>query len=207
MVSAAQNHDEINLIQYMQNKMLYPQALIFLICFLIACTDHKTDGKNNNTLAQTRDPILAASQMNASKTIAENIMTDSSHSILVKALQSTEMIETLTKPGPFTLFAPTNEAFEKLPPGTFDGLMNNRKDDLANILSFHIVAGSIKTRDLEDGEKLKTLAGEELIVTKRKDKLLINGINIIVPDVQSSNGIVYVIDGLLFPKNQNPASY
>jgi len=183
----------------MQNKMLYPPALIFLICFLIACTDNKSDSKNNNTSPPTGDPGAAASQMDPSKTIEENIIIDSSLSILVKAL--------LTKPGPFTLFAPTNQAFEKLPPGTFDGLMNNRKDDLANILSFHIVAGSIRSRDLEDGQKLKTLAGEELIVTKRKDKLLINGINIIVPDVQSSNGTVYVIEGLLFPRNQNPASY
>ena len=191
----------------MQNKMLYPPALIFLICFLIACTDNKNDGKNSNPSLRTGDPVMAASQMNPSKTIAENIISDSSHSILVKALQSTDIIETLTKPGPFILFAPTNEAFEKLPPGTFDGLMDNRKNDLANILSFHIVAGSIKSSDLKDGQKLKTLAGEELIVTKRKDKLLINGINIIVPDVQSSNGIVYVIDGLLFPRNQNPASH
>ena len=131
----------------MQNKMLYPPALIFLICFLIACTDNKRDGKNNNTSPRTGDPVMAASQMNPSKTIAENIIIDSSHSILVKALQSTDIIETLTKPGPFTLFAPTNDAFEKLPPGTFDGLMDNRKNDLANILSFHIVAGSIKSSE------------------------------------------------------------
>lgn len=189
----------------MQTKMLYPPALVFLVYFLIACTNSKSDSKNNSTGLQSEDTAMAGSQM-SSKTIAENIMVDSSHSILVEALKSTDIIETLTQPGPFTLFAPTNDAFAKLPPGTFDGWMNNRKNDLANILSYHIVAGSIKTKDLEDGQKLKTLAGDELIVTIRKDKLLINGINILGDNVPSSNGIIYVIDGLLFPRNQNAAA-
>ena len=196
---------EINLIQYMQTKMLYPPALVFLVYFLIACTNSKSDSKNNSAGLQSENPAMAGSQM-SSKTIAENIMVDSSYSVLVEALKSTDIIETLTQPGPFTFFAPTNDAFAKLPPGTFDGWMNNRKNDLANILSYHIVAGSIKTKDLEDGQKLKTLAGDELIVTIRKDKLLINGINILGDNVPSSNGIIYVIDGLLFPRNQNAAA-
>lgn len=198
---------EINLTQYMQTKVLYSAALVFLLYFLVGCTNNKSDSKNHSTNLQSADSVMGSTQMSASKTIADNIMVDSSHSILVEAFESTDIIETLTKPGPFTLFAPTNDAFAKLPPGTFDGWMHGRKDDLANILSYHIVAGSIKARDLEDGQKLKTLAGDELIVTKRKDKLLINGINILGDDVPSANGIIYVIDGLLFPRDQNAAAY
>ena len=89
----------------------------------------------------------------------------------------------------------------------FEGLINNRKSDLANILSYHVVAGSIKTRDMKDGQKLKTLAGEDLIVTLRNDKVLINGIQVINPDIQARNGVVYVIDGVLFPQAQNAAAY
>jgi uncharacterized surface protein with fasciclin (FAS1) repeats len=145
--------------------------------------------------------------MNPSKTIAENITADSTHTILAKALESTNLMETLSKPGPFTVFTPANNAFKKLPQGTFEGWMKTRKKDLVNILSYHIVAGSIKANDLKDGQKLRTLAGEELIVTMRNDKLLINGINVIEPDIQASNGVIYIIDDLLFPRNQNPDRY
>src|SRR6266498_833737 len=141
---------EINLIQYMQTKMLNWQALVFFIFFLFACTNGKTD-KNNSTSLQTEEPVIASSQMSPSKSIAENIMVDSSYSILVEALKSTDIIETLTKPGPFTLFAPANNAFEKLPPGTLDGWLSDRKNDLANILSFHIVSRLLLEKNLEDG--------------------------------------------------------
>ena len=85
--------------------------------------------------------------------------------------------------------------------------MQNRKRDLANILSYHIVASSMTTKDLKDGEKLRTLAGEELIITLRGDKVLVNGIEVINPDIESSNGIIYVINDILFPRNQNAGAY
>jgi len=143
--------------------------------------------------------------MSSAKTILENIKTDSSYTLLDEALQSTGLIETLSQNGPFTIFAPTNESFRKLPPGIYESLTQSRKQDLANILSYHIVASSMKTKDLKDGEKLRTLAGEELIITLRNDKMLVNGITIKNPDIESSNGIIFVIDDILFPRNQNAA--
>ncbi len=187
--------------------MVYLQALFFLCYFSIACSNSESNHKNNNTPAKSVPPVISTSQMSSSKTIAENILNDTTHSILAEALDSTNLMETLTKPGPFTVFSPTNDAFKKLPTGILDGWMKKRKNDLANILSFHVVAGLIKTRDMKDGEKLKTLAGEELIVTRRKHKLLVNGIKVIEPDIQASNGIIYVIDDILFPRNQNTATY
>jgi len=185
----------------MQDKILR-RALIFL-CYLAACT-HKT---NKIIPGESTVPVVAASQMDERKTIPENITTDTSQTNLAEAFTFTGLMETLRQPGPFTVFAPTNSAFRRMPSGMFEGLMNNRKNDLANILSYHIVAGLIKTRDMKDGQKLKTLAGEDLIVTLRNDKVLINGIQVINPDIQARNGVVYVIDGVLFPQAQNAAAY
>jgi uncharacterized surface protein with fasciclin (FAS1) repeats len=187
----------------MQNKMVYLPAFVFLCYFSIACRNTK----NKDTSAKPSSSTIADSKASSSKTIAENIISDSSHTVLAKALNSTELIETLKKPGPFTVFTPTNEAFNKLPEGVFESLMNKRKNEFINILSYHIVAGAIRANDLKDGEKLKTLAGEELTVSVRNDKLMINGTNVIETDIESSNGMIHVIDGLLFPRNQNAAVY
>jgi uncharacterized surface protein with fasciclin (FAS1) repeats len=98
-------------------------------------------------------------------------------------------------------------AFDKLPPGVLESLMGKRKGDFANILSYHIVAGAIKANDFKDGERIKTLAGEELTVSVRNDKVSINGANVVEADIESSNGMMHVIDGILFPRNQNAAAY
>jgi uncharacterized surface protein with fasciclin (FAS1) repeats len=186
----------------MQNKMVYLTAFVVLCYFSITCRNTK----NKDTPAKPSSSI-ASSKTNTAKNIAENILTDSAHTTLARALSSTELIETLKKPGPFTVFTPTNEAFNKLPEGVLESLMNKRKNDFINILSYHIVAGAIRAIDLKDGAKLKTLAGEELTVSVRNDKLRINGTNVIETDIESSNGMIHVIDGILFPRNQNAAVY
>ena len=185
----------------MRLKMLLP-ALVFLSC-LIQCNN---DSKNDYTNAKQKTAIAAASHMSSSKTLLENIKMDTSYTIFEAALDSTGLVETLSQSGPFTIFAPTNESFRKLPPGIYESLMETRKRDLANILSYHIVASSMKTKDLRDGQKLRTLAGEELIITLRKNKVLVNGIEVVTRDIESSNGIIYVINDILFPRTQdNPA--
>jgi uncharacterized surface protein with fasciclin (FAS1) repeats len=173
---------------------------------LITCND-KGDPEYNTTPPKATTHVVVSSQKSSSKTAAENIVTDTSYTILAAALKSADLMETLNKPGPFTVFTPNNDAFKKLPEGTLDGLIRNRKNDLANILSYHIVAGALNIREMKDGKKLKTLAGEELIVTKRKNKVLVNGIKITSPEIEASNGIIYAVDGLLFPRSQNPGSY
>jgi uncharacterized surface protein with fasciclin (FAS1) repeats len=183
----------------MRNKIFYHCILIFFCSLSATCHDNdESNHKNNNKLTPPAT-IISASRFRSSKTIAENIQADTSYNILAESLISSGVIETLTRPGPFTIFVPSNKAFRDLPDGTFESWMNDRKDDLANILSYHIVAGSINSKDVEDGKKLKTLAGDELIISKRNGRLLVNGIKILEPDIETSNGIIYVIDGVLFP--------
>ena len=183
--------------------MVYLPALFFLCYFSIACRNTK----NKDTPANPSSSTVATSKTNSTLNIAEKITTDSSHAILAKALDSTGLIETLKKPGPFTIFTPADEAFKNLPEGVLESLMKKRRNDFTNILSYHIVAGIIRTNDLKDGEKLKTLAGEELTVSLRNDKLRINGTNVIEADIEASNGMIHIIDGILFPRNQNAAVY
>jgi len=183
--------------------MLLP-ALV-LPFFSIQCNNNSN--KHDDTTAKERATVSAGSHMSSAKTILENIRTDSAFTILDEVLDSNGFDETLSQSGPFTIFAPTNEGFRKLPPGIYESLTQNRKADLGNILSYHIIAGSIKIKDLKDGEKPRTLAGEELIITLRKDKVLVNGIEVVNADIQCSNGIIYIINDLLFPRNQTSRVY
>lgn len=178
-------------------------ALVFLFAFLTACRNTE----NKDTSAKQSGSTIVASKTSPLKTIADKIISDSGHNMLARALDSTELIETLKKAGPFTVFAPTDQAFQKLPEGVFESLTTTRKKDFINILSYHIVAGAMKASDFKDGQKLRTLAGEELTVSLRNEKLKINGANVIEGDIEARNGLIHVIDGILFPRNQNAASY
>jgi len=111
------------------------------------------------------------------------------------------LVETLSGAGPFTVFAPTNAAFDKLPAGTVDGyLKEDKKEDLKQILTFHVVPGALNAANLTDGQKLQTVQGQELIVSIRDGKVMINGALVTTPDVVFSNGVTHVIDAVLLPK-------
>lgn len=136
-----------------------------------------------------------------SKNIVENAAGSSDHTTLVAAVKAAGLDGTLSGAGPFTVFAPTNEAFNKLPAGTVDGLLKpEKKKDLTDILTYHVVAGSAKAADLKDGQKLKTVQGKELTVSIKDGKVMIDGATVTTPDVISSNGVTHVIDAVLMPK-------
>lgn len=122
-------------------------------------------------------------------------------STLVQAVTAAELVETLQGDGPFTVFAPTNEAFEALPDGTLDELLTPEgKDDLTSILTYHVVPGAAMAADLSDGQKLTTVQGEELEVAVGDDgAVTINGATVTTADVEASNGVVHVIDQVLTP--------
>ncbi|MBL7727599.1 MAG: fasciclin domain-containing protein, partial [Dinghuibacter sp.] len=107
----------------------------------------------------------------------------------------------LSGAGPFTIFAPTNAAFAKLPAGTVDGLLKpEKKADLAGILTYHVVAGNMKAADLKDGMMLKTVNGKELKVSIKDGKVMVDGANVTAADLTGSNGVIHVIDAVVMPK-------
>ncbi len=111
------------------------------------------------------------------------------------------MVETLSGAGPFTVFAPTNMAFDAVPKTTLDGLMKpESKEKLTGILTYHVVPGALKSSDLKDGQKLKTVQGQELMVKVADGKVMINDAEVTTADAVSSNGVTHVINKVLMPK-------
>lgn len=122
------------------------------------------------------------------------------HSTLVTAVKAADLVDVLSNAGPFTVFAPTNAAFDKLPAGTVDGLLKpEKKEDLTDILQYHVSVGVYKVDALQDGQVIGQVNGGNITITKKDGKIIINGVATIVASVPASNGIVHVIDAVLLP--------
>jgi len=121
-------------------------------------------------------------------------------STLVAAASTADLVGTLQGEGPFTVFAPTNAAFEKLGDEQVQSLLQpENRDRLTKILAYHVVPGKLTAADLSDGQKLETVAGETLTVTVDGDTVMVNDATVVQPDVEASNGVVHVVDGVLTP--------
>ena len=151
---------------------------------------------------EKKNPMVGGAPMYANKDIVENAVNSKDHTTLVAAVKAAGLVETLKSAGPFTVFAPTNAAFDKVPKATLESLLTpEKKADLAKILTYHVVPGALKAADLKDGQKLKTVEGQELTVSVKDGKVMVNGATVITADVISSNGVTHVVDAVLMPKN------
>jgi len=199
-------------------KNLRLLALGMMALLMVACNNEadntvKTDDtatKNTQMepapMPEEKGVMVGGANMVPSKDIVDNAMNSADHTTLVAAVKAAGLVETLKGAGPFTVFAPTNQAFGKLPAGTVDNLLKpENKAKLSNVLTYHVVPGSYKSTDLKDGQKLKTVQGEELTIWYKDGKWAVSDakggkVNITIADVISSNGVTYVIDGVLMPK-------
>lgn len=131
--------------------------------------------------------------------IVELAVGTESLSTLVTAVKAAGLVETLSAKGPFTVFAPTNEAFAALPEGTLEMLLKpENKDKLIAVLTYHVVSGKVMSTDLEEGMKAATVQGEEVNVSL-KDGASINGAKVSKANIKASNGVVHVIDQVILP--------
>ncbi len=122
------------------------------------------------------------------------------HTTLVAALKQADLITALSNAGPFTVFAPTNEAFAKLPAGTVEGLMkDDKKEDLRNILQYHVTLSVLKLESFRDGQKLGMVNGDDVTVQVKDGKITLNNSVHVITSIPASNGIIYVVDGVLLP--------
>jgi len=133
------------------------------------------------------------------KTIVQTAQENADLSTLVTALQTAGLVDTLNGQGPFTVFAPTNEAFAKLDPALLQQLLTTDVSTLREILLYHVVAGQIISTQLENGQEVKTVQGAELKVTVNASGTFINDAMVIIPDVMACNGVIHVIDTVLIP--------
>ena len=165
-----------------------------------------------NASAQMKDPMVGGAAMYPTKNIVENAVNSPIHTTLVAAVKAAGLVDTLSSAGPFTVFAPTNAAFAKLPAGTVDTLVKpESKDTLTKILTYHVVAGKISSKQLKamiktGGGKAtaKTVQGEELTFTEKGKNIIITDskggkAKVTVADVFQSNGVIHVIDTVLMP--------
>lgn len=171
--------------------------------------------------AQNKNPMVGGAAMYASKDIVDNAVNSADHTTLVAAVKAAGLVPTLKGKGPFTVFAPTNEAFDKLPAGTVDTLLKpENKDTLTKILTYHVVAGKYDGKALMklikkgggtarlktvSGGTLTFMMGQEMMIDGMKTKSIVvrdekgNTSNVTISNVYQSNGVIHVIDTVLMP--------
>ncbi|RKD16349.1 hypothetical protein BCY91_03960 [Pelobium manganitolerans] len=144
--------------------------------------------------------MVGAAMMVPQKTIVQNLVGSSAHSVLLTAIKKANLEETLAGKGPFTIFAPSNTAFNNLPNGKLEDLLKpENKSELSKLLTNHIVSGNYKTADLKDGMELQSLAGNILKVSVKDGLVKVNNVKISLADAISNNGVIHVVDALLQP--------
>ncbi|ADT68607.1 fasciclin [Pseudoalteromonas sp. S3260] len=135
------------------------------------------------------------------KDIVDVAAANGSFSTLVAAVKAAGLVDTLKGDGPFTVFAPTDEAFAKLPAGTVENLLKSEnKDKLTAILTYHVVSGKVMAADVVKLDSATTVQGQSVNVTTNDGSVMINNANVVMADVKASNGVIHVIDTVLLPK-------
>lgn len=177
--------------------------LMLLVCF-VAVFGCKQNSETETTTPNTDTQGTIGQSGVKDETSAPNIVQVASaskdHTTLVAALKAAGLVDSLSNAGPFTVFAPTNAAFDKLPAGTVEGLLKpEKKSDLENILGYHTYVGTLKTEYMQDGQEFDMVYGGKIKITKKGDKTFVNGSEILA-SIPTSNGIIHVIGDVLLPK-------
>jgi len=150
-------------------------------------------------LALAASTAMAFPAYAADKDIVDTAVDAGSFTTLAAALGSAGLVETLKGEGPFTVFAPTDEAFAALPEGTVEDLLKpENKDKLAAILTYHVVAGKVMSTDLSDGMMAPTVEGSDVTITT-EGGVMVNDATVTTADIEASNGVIHVIDTVLMP--------
>jgi uncharacterized surface protein with fasciclin (FAS1) repeats len=181
--------------------------------FLFAACNSTNRMSNNSMENSGATVMVGGAEMYPSKNIIENAVNSKDHTTLVAAVKAAGLVETLSGTGPFTVFAPTNMAFDALPSGTVDNLLKpENKDQLTTVLTYHVVAGKLNAKDLvkmiQEGNGMTTLTtvqGQTLTVKPNGKSVMITDENggtatVTVADVNQSNGVIHVVDKVLLPK-------
>ena len=182
-------------------KKIFSFSVIVVTAFFFSCNS-STNVKSASTEESTNAAGQSAVQDSESaKDVVKVAASSNDHTTLVAAVKQAELVDALSNAGPFTVFAPTNDAFNKLPKGTVEDLMKpENKEKLKDILQYHVFVGGLSTTLLQDGQTLNEVNGQNITIQKSADgKITINGKAHIIASIPASNGIVHVIDEVLLP--------
>lgn len=183
-------------------KKIFILPAITLLFMLGSCNN---ETKTTETTASPEPATSAGGQEavqddESAKDVVKVAVGSKDHTTLVAALKQAELVTALSNAGPFTVFAPTNAAFDKLPPGTVDGLMkDDKKAELQNILQYHVSVAVYKTENMKDGQVVGQANGDNITLSVKDGKVMVNGTANIVASVPASNGIIHIIDAVLLP--------
>jgi uncharacterized surface protein with fasciclin (FAS1) repeats len=174
---------------------------VLAIALLTACnnkTENKTDSATDAVTSSSGQEAVKDDE--SAKDVVKIAVGSKDHTTLVAALKQAELVTSLSNAGPFTVFAPTNAAFDKLPAGTVDGLMkDDKKADLQNILQYHVAVAGYKTENMKDGQVIGMANGDNITLSVKDGKVMVNGTANIIASIPASNGIIHVIDAVLLP--------
>ncbi|NUM31174.1 MAG: fasciclin domain-containing protein [Bacteroidetes bacterium] len=181
---------------------------IITFCSMVAlfsCNSGTTTDSSSNSTSNNETSTNASGQSGVQDDVsAKNIVQVASgskdHTTLVTAVKAGELVDALSNAGPFTVFAPTNAAFDKLPAGTVEGLLKpEKKETLQDILQYHVFVGVLKAESFTDGQILGQVNGGNIKISIKDGKVMINDKATIVASITTSNGIIHVIDEVLLP--------
>lgn len=189
----------------MKNVRLFLFNLLVLGGGMIACTNDSGSGAAgagaSETAAKPGGGQSAVSDDVSQKDVVKIAVGSPDHTTLVKAVQAAGLVDVLSNAGPFTVFAPVNAAFDKLPAGTVSTLLEPaHKADLEDILQYHVAVAVYKPEMLRDGQVINMANSGNITIGKKDGKITVNGTANVIASIPASNGIVHVIDGVLLPK-------
>jgi uncharacterized surface protein with fasciclin (FAS1) repeats len=177
-------------------------VVICSTCLMVQSCDSNSTNSTDSTSQETEKMSGQSGVQDdvSQKTVVQIAIGSKDHSTLVAAVKAAELVDVLSNTGPFTVFAPINAAFDKLPAGTVEGLLKpEKKDALTDILQYHVSVGVYKKETLQDGQVIGQVNGSNITVNVKDGKVTINGGATIVASIPASNGIIHVIDGVLLP--------
>jgi uncharacterized surface protein with fasciclin (FAS1) repeats len=182
--------------------MLSLLAVAAVPLIIAACGSSSSSASSSPSMSAAASPAMStsASPAMAQKDIVSTAVAAGQFKTLATALKAAGLVNALKAPGPFTVFAPTDAAFAKLPKGTIAKLLKDPKGELAKILEYHVIAGKVMAADIKNGMTAKTLEGSTVKFTVKDGKVYVNGVLVTTADVAASNGVIHVINGVLIPK-------
>lgn len=183
-------------------KKILNLVFVFSIIVLYSCnqTNTKPEQTDNAIEVKVEGGQGSVQDNESAKDVVKIAAGSKDHTTLVAAIKQAELVNVLSNAGPFTVFAPTNAAFDKVPKETLENLMKNEnKEQLQDILQYHVYVGTLKTDMMEDGQTLNQVNGGNITITKKDGKVMINNSATIIASIPAANGIIHVIDGVLLP--------
>ena len=184
-------------------KLFVVLAILFIGILIAGCTSQPPAPVVTPTPTPVPTPVPTTAPL---KTIINTAVADGRFTTLVTVVNAANLNGTLNSAGPFTVFAPTDDAFKKLPNGTVATLLKDPEGNLKQILLYHVVSGNLMANDLMNLTYAKTAQGDNITITSKNGTLMVNGAKVIIADIKCSNGVIHVIDSVILPPEKKPAT-